>query len=166
MSKFKPGDKVVLINVDQYSDIMKQLMGKALVVNSIDTDKCGCEIVCARVPGEEGWFLYSDDLRLVSEAQPEPATDPAPAAVAEVPEPADQPELTPFQIRRGDLVEYDGDICVVFCKTPDSEGDYMIASLTGEPDYYWANIDELTKIGSIRKKVKRLQAQKESRNAT
>ena len=29
MSKFKPGDKVVLINVDHYSDIMKQLMGKA-----------------------------------------------------------------------------------------------------------------------------------------
>lgn len=80
MSKFRVGDKVVLINVDHYSDIMKQLMGKALVVNSIDTDKCGCEIVCARVPGEEGWFLYSDDLRLVSETQAEPAPEPAPEA--------------------------------------------------------------------------------------
>lgn len=148
MSKFKPGDKVVLINVDHYSDIMKQLMGKALVVNSIDTDKCGCEIVCARVPGEEGWFLYSDDLRLVSEAQPEPATEPAPA-------PAKKP------LRRGDIVEYDGDICVVFSNDADSEGDYMIASLTGEPDYYWANIDEFTRIGSIRKKIKRIKKEME-----
>ena len=152
MSKFKPGDKVVLINVDHYSDIMKQLMGKALVVNSIDTDKCGCEIVCARVPGEEGWFLYSDDLQLVSETQPEPApepTDPAPAAVAEVPKP----------IRRGDLVVFNGDICVVFSKGADRGGDYWVASLTGKPDHYWANIDEFTRIGSIRKKIKRLKAQ-------
>ena len=148
MSKFKPGDKVVLINVDHYSDIMKQLMGKALVVNSIDTDKCGCEIVCARVPGEEGWFLYSDDLRLVSEAQPEPATEPAPAA-------AKKP------LRRGDLVLYKGEIWVVYSEGGDRHGNCSIASLTGESDYNWAKIDELTRIGTIRKKVKQLEAQME-----
>ena len=148
MSKFKPGDKVVLINVDQYSDIMKQLMGKTLVVNSIDTDKCGCEIVCARVPGEEGWFLYSDDLRLVSEAQPEPATEPAPAA-------AKKP------LRRGDLVECRGILWVVFSNGEQSDGDYWIASLTGDPETYYATIYELTRVGSIRKKIKRIKKEME-----
>lgn len=141
MSKFRVGDKVVLINVDHYSDIMKQLMGKALVVNSIDTDKCGCEIVCARVPGEEGWFLYSEDLQLVSETQP---------------------KLAPQKpLRRGHLVKYDGKICVVVSKGVDCDGDYRIMSMTDKPDYFWANIYELTKIGSVRKKIKRLQAQME-----
>ena len=153
MSKFKPGDKVVLINVDQYSDIMKQLIGKVLVVNSIDTDKCGCEIVCARVPGEEGWFLYSDDLRLVSETQPEHATEPAPAAVQ---------KLKP--LRRGDLVMHRGQIGVVHAI--DRDCDYWVAMLTGDGGWVCRGAEDLTRIGSIRKKIKRLHAQKESRNAT
>ena len=66
------------------------------------------------------------------------------------------------QIRRGDLVDYDGDICVVFSKGADRDGEYMIASLTGEDDYYWASIDEFVRIGSIRKKIKQLREQKES----
>lgn len=65
------------------------------------------------------------------------------------------------QIHRGDLVEYDGDICVVLGKGPARDGEYRIAPLTGKPDFYWATIDEFVRIGSIRKKVKRLKAQME-----
>lgn len=148
MSKFKPGDKVVLINVDHYSDIMKQLMGKVLVVNSIDTDKCGCEIVCARVPGEEGWFLYSDDLRLVSEAQPEPATEPAPAA-----------SKKPKPIRCGDLVMHRGQIGVVH--EIDRDGGYWVAMLTGDGGCGCRGAEDLTRVGSIRKKVKRIKQEME-----
>ena len=151
MSKFKVGDKVVLINVDQYSDIMKQLMGKVLVVNSIDTDKCGCEIVCARVPGEEGWFLYSDDLRLVSEAKPEPATEPAPAAAQ---------KLKP--LRRGDLVEYRGQIGVVHETDPDEDDGYWVAMLTGDGRCVCRGAEDLTRIGSIRKKIKRIKKEMEN----
>ena len=88
---FKLGDKVQPINADRYNDIMKQLVGKTLLVRSVGNDKNGDEIVCAGAPGEEDWFWHSNDLRLVSvwsagPFHPEP-TDPAPAAAAEVPEP-------------------------------------------------------------------------------
>ena len=70
-------------------------------------------------------------------------TGPAPAA-------AQKP------LRRGDLVEFCGGIWVVFSE--DAYGEYGIATLTGDSNYYYADIDELTRIGSIRKKVKRLKA--------
>lgn len=88
----------------------------------------------------------SDSAEWVVRNQP---TDPAPAA-------AQKP------LRRGDLVEYQGDICVVLSKGADRDGEYYgIAPLTGTFNYYWADIDDLTRIGSIRKKVKRLKAQME-----
>lgn len=75
MSKFKVGDKVMLINVDRYTyyvdDIPKRLLGRPLVINSIGTDKNGNEIVYAGVPeGVCCWQWYSDDLRLVSDEEP------------------------------------------------------------------------------------------------
>ena len=143
MNKFKVGDKVTPINTDHCSDIMKQLVGKTLVVNSIDTDSCGCEIVCARVPGEEGWFLYSDDLRLVVDDSEQ---------TAPLPE-----EEKPLE--RGDLVEFCGAIWVVFSK--DADGEYGIALLTGGSNCCYSVINKLPRVGSIRKKVNRLQAQVE-----
>jgi len=127
MSKFKPGDKVVLINVDHYSDIMKQLMGKTLVVNSIDTDGCGCEIVCARVPVEEGWFLYSDDLRLV-------------------------PELVttqkPKMLDRGDLVEYLGEVWIVTIGTTPTDIFAKISTMTGKERTRWVTAYDVTCVGN------------------
>ena len=55
-----------------------------------------------------------------------------------------------------------GDVCVVISEHHDRGGDYWVASLTGKPNHYWANIDEFERIGSFRKKIKQLQAQKES----
>lgn len=146
MSKFKVGDAVVLVNADSYSYIMRQLVGVSLVVRTVENDRCGCEVVCAGVPGGEGWFLRSDDLRLVSAAEP---TGPTPVTVQK-------------PIRRGDLVEYNGDICVVFSKGANRDGEYRIAPLTGRSDYYWPTIDKLTRLGSVRKKIKQLREQKES----
>lgn len=141
MSKFRAGDKVTPINTDHCSDTVKQLMGKTLVVTSTDTDISHREIVWARVPGGYARCLYSDSLQLVSGAQTEP--------VPQKP------------LRRGHLVKYDGKICVVVSKGVDCDGDYRIMSMTGEPDCFWAGVDELIKVGSIRKKVKRLKNEME-----
>ena len=65
-------------------------------------------------------------------------------------------------LRRGDLVEYDGNICVVYKKLGDVDGiGYRVVSLTGDAGRWYVTHDELTRIGSIRKKVKRLKAQME-----
>lgn len=139
MSKFKVGDKVTLSSVDRYAfrdvDHMKQLFGRTLVVRSVHYDQF-TPVVFAGVPGDVCWNWYPDDLRLVSEAQPKPAPQ--------------KPVL------RGDLVEFNGSICVVISEGPDRGGDYWIASLTEKPDCYWANTDEFARVSSIRKKVKRI----------
>ena len=142
MSKFRVGDKVTPINTDHCSDIVKQLMGKTLVVTSTDTDISHREIVWARVPGGYARCLYSDSLQLVSGAQTEPAPQ--------------------KPLRRGDLVVWNGEIHMVFDDHPDSDGEYRIAALTGECGYDYAPTKELTRIGSIRKKVKRLKNEMES----
>jgi hypothetical protein len=218
MNKFKPGDKVMLINVDRYTyyvdDIPKKLLGKPLVINSIGTDKSGNEIVYAGVPeGVCCWQWHSNDLRLVSSGEPTPfqiaceqcnpgdkiiilSADPtyppykremvgtvqtviAISAQTQWPIHAEIPgqgitwawmpdevrlatpeeiELAknPQQLRRGDLVVYKGEICVVFSEGPNRVGDYMVASLTGDADYNWPKIDELVRVGSIIKKARRL----------
>lgn len=68
----------------------------------------------------------------------------------------------PQPLSRGDLVEYDGDICVVYQKCGDVDGiGYQVVSLTGSGGHWYVTHDELTRIGSIRKKIKRLKAQME-----
>lgn len=111
-------------------------------------------------------YVLRDDDEQAAPA-PDPAPDvPAPEQAA--PDPA--PAAAKKPIRRGDLVKYQGKIFMVISKGADPEGDYTIASLTGEPDFNWvknwAKIDELTRIGSIRKKVKRIKKEMEGRNAT
>lgn len=132
MSQFKPGDKVVVINVDSYSNIMKHLIGEELIVRSVGNDKCGCEIVCAGIPGVEGWFLRSDDLQLV----PVPTT-------AKKPKP----------LRRGDLVLYREQLGIIH--NIDSDG-YWVAALTGDGCCVHKNAKDLMRIGSVRKKIKRI----------
>ena len=142
MSKFKSGDKVTPISVDRYTDRnvcqREEMLGRTLVVRSVHNDEF-TSVVFAGFPGEGVWQWHPDDLRLVFETQAQP--------VPQKP------------LRRGDLVKYEGNICIVISKDTDSDGDCRIASLTDTPDYFWASMDELTKIGSIRKKVKCLQAQ-------
>ena len=141
MSKFKVGDKVTPFTTDHSSDFMKHLIGKTLVVIAIDTDTSRREVVWAKLPGGYSWRLYSHCLRLVAKAQTDSATQ--------------------KPLRRGHLVKYKGKICVVISKGTDPDVDYRIASLTDTPHFFWASVDELTKIGSIRKKVKKLKAQVE-----
>lgn len=214
MSKFKVGDKVVVINVDSYSNIMKHLVGEELIVRSVGNDKCGCEIVYAGIPGVEGWFLRSDDLRLISETQ----TESADQAPAEVPEPkhskqfkvgdyvvvigghnkSDQVHIVtdsgfsvyplevnfltyttegrlvttdenvclrhatpeeiaaskkPKPLRRGDLVLYREQLGIIH--NIDSDG-YWVAALTGDGCCVHKNAKDLMRIGSVRKKIKRI----------
>ena len=145
MSKFKVGDIVVPINADHYGDnaCMKQLV-VTWVSLFAGNDEDDNELVIAGVPGEVARFWNSKNLRLVPTAQPE-----------SIPPAVQKP------IRRGDLVRYKGEIWVVFSEGEDRHGDYSIASLTGGSDHNWAKIDELTRIGTIRKKVKQLKAQVE-----
>lgn len=66
----------------------------------------------------------------------------------------------PQPLRRGDLIEYDGDICVVYKKFVDGDNiGYRVVSLTGDAGRWYVTHGELTRIGSIRKKIKRLKAQ-------
>ena len=68
----------------------------------------------------------------------------------------------PQPLRRGDLIEYDGDICVVYKKFGDGDGiGYRVVSMTGDAGRWYVTHGELTRIGSIRKKVKSLKAQME-----
>lgn len=74
---------------------------------------------------------------------------------------ADEIAAAEKPLRRGDLVVWNGEIGVVFSNCADRDGDYAIASLTGDPDHYWVKIDELTRISSIGKKVERLKNEME-----
>lgn len=60
-------------------------------------------------------------------------------------------------LRRGDLVEFCGDAWVVFEANYADDG-YWIHAMTGNSRQGYARARDLTRIGSIRKKVKRLKA--------
>lgn len=66
----------------------------------------------------------------------------------------------PKPIRRGDLVEFCGNIWVVIDAHLD-HGGCWIGAITGDPETRYSNASELTRVGSIRKKVKQLKAQVE-----
>ena len=148
MSGFKPGDKVTPLNVyrQDYAGPMERLIGKTMTVVSISKDREGNEIVHADVPGETELAWYAQDLRLVSETQADPI-DPEQKA-------AQKP------IRRGDLVEYDGVLWVVYSDGEDICGQYRIASLTGEPIIHYAALAELIFAGSIHKKIKKVKRER------
>ena len=154
MSQFKPGDKVTPVNMDRYtdrnSDRRKEMLGCTLLVRAIHNDEF-TSVVFAGVPGEGVWQWHPNDLRLVSAwsaepLQPEP-TDPAPAAQK--------------PIRRGDLVMHRGQIGVVHEIDPDGEDGYWVAMLTGDGHCVCRGAEDLTRIGSIRKKIKRIKKEME-----
>ena len=140
MNNFKPGDKVVVIDGPQKGEKVRTLKNR---VDSIFFTNFPVRIKNQHYDAKGNW--YAGTKVCLRHATPEEI------AAAEKP------------IRRGDLVEYQGKVFMVISKGADPEGDYTIASLTGEPDFNWVKnwvkIDELTKIGSIRKKIKRLKAQ-------
>ena len=146
MSNFKQGDKVTPVSSERrgYNGTMKQLVGKTLLVHSVGNDETGNETVCAGVPGEFGWYWYSDDLQLVTERSAEQFQ-------AEANYTAQKP------LRRGDLVMWSGEIGVVYGIDPD--GECWVASLAGDDCCVCRGAEDLTRVGSIRKKVKRLKAQ-------
>lgn len=181
MSRFKIGDLVTPINAGDYEfrNARERLFGKVLMVTMVLPGEEGVNVRAGIVEGKE-WYWFSDDLRLVSAVQPEPEADQAPEptrptkkpetmrenwggipflnpfADAHAPEPTD-PAPAQKPLRRGDLVEYDGRVCVVAEIDPE-DSDCWVAALTGEHGYDRVHAKELTRIGSIRKKVKRLKA--------
>lgn len=161
MMQFKVGDKVTPVNAYCDNDIMEQFVGKTLLVISV-----GDEVVCAGVPGEGDWYWHSNDLRLVSE----PDTDPEPSehfrvgdyvVLIDGPEKSEEIEASkgPKRLRWGALVVCNGEIHMVFDDHPDDYGDYRVLCLTRDCMYSYMPAKELIKVGSIRKKIKRLKAQ-------
>ena len=184
MKTFKTGNKVVLVNPDRYESrnakAMKKLANNTLVVHSVSSDG---SVVFAGLPGKRTWPWHSKDLALAYEDWEEPSSDYShytrafrypedfqlesdqdkannPEPVTEVPEPnllQIEASHKPKSLRRGDLVIYDGDICVVLSKFDgDDGGDYVVASMTRDPYYCWPKVSELTPVGSIRKKIKKI----------
>lgn len=132
-----PGDKIMILSADPtYSAYKREMVGTVQTVIAISA-KTQLPIH-AEIP-EQGitWAWMPDEVRLATPEEIESAKNPQ-------------------QLRRGDLVVYKGEICVVFSEGPDRIGDYMVASLTGDADYNWPKIDELVRVGSIIKKVRRL----------
>ena len=149
MSKFKPGDTVTPVNVDcgLYSEGMKRLLGKTLLVLSVGDGKNGDEFVCAGEPGSIHRFWFADDLRLVSAWSAEQFQ-------AEATDTAQNP------LKRGDLVtRYGSSLCVVVDVA--AGGTCWIHPIAGEGSQDYFHFEELTKVGSIRKKAKRLLKQME-----
>lgn len=141
MSKFKTGEYVVPLRADRPGCIheMKMQIGKALQVYD-STDFIGDLTVYAGKPGSKNkkWLWNPDDLRL--------------ATIEEIQKAKKQ---KPF--RRGDVVKYDGDIWIVVGLGDEHLNEIDIASLTGELKIYHVLIDEdIIRIGSIRKKIKRI----------
>lgn len=159
MSKYAPGDKVTPISVDRYTDRnvcqREEMLGRTLVVRSVHNDEF-TSVVFAGFPGEGVWQWHPDDLRLVFETQAEPEADPAPAPAA--PDPTD-PAPAQKPLRRGDLVMWNGEIGVVHEIDPDGEDGYWVAMLTGDASCVCSSAEDLTRVGSIRKKIKRLKEQ-------
>ena len=137
---FNPGDKIMILSADPtYPACKREMVGTVQTV--IEISARTQQPIHAEIPGQGSrWAWMSDEVRLAT---------PEEIAAAEKP------------LRRGDLVLYKGEIWVVYSEGGDRHGDYSIASLTGESDYNWAKIYELTRIGTIRKKVKQLKAQVE-----
>ena len=142
MYVFKHGDHVVPLRADRAGCTleMKKNIGKVLKIYDT-TGRLGDFTVMAGVPGSnrKQWFWHHADLR--------PAT-PEEIAAAQKPQP----------LRRGDLVVSNGDIYVVI-ETNHADGGYWIHAMTGKGGQDYTKAKDLTRIGSIRKKVKRLKAQ-------
>lgn len=161
MGKFKVGDLVTPINAVDYEfrNAREHLLGKVLMVTMVLPGEEGVNVRAGIVEGKE-WYWFSDDLRLVSAVQPEPEADPAPAPAAPDPtDPAPAPAAAQKPLRRGDLVMCRGQVGVVH--EIDRDGDYWVAMLTGDGGCVCRGAEDLTRVGSISKKVKQIKKEME-----
>ena len=137
MSKFKVGDYVVVIAGPDKSS-------KVHVVESSGNPT---------YPLRVAFCTYTEDGRLLTNSK---GSYMRLATIKEI-----AAMQKPKPLRRGDLVECRGVLWVVYSEGEDFDGYYWIASLTGIPETHRIGINELTRVGSISKKVNRLQAQME-----
>ena len=141
---FKPGDYVVPIRADrnEYAPEMETVVGEVLKIPYGFSGNCGIVFLQAGKlnPRSIKWFWHRDDLRHATAEEIAAATKPKP-------------------LRRGDLVMWNGEIGVVHEIDPDGEDGYWVAMLTGDASCVCSSAEDLTRVGSIRKKIKRLKEQ-------
>lgn len=146
MGNFKPGDYVVPVRADRAGcdDDMKKRIGKVLQVFET-TESVGEMTVLAgkRQQLGECWFWHPDDLRHATADEIAAATKPK-------------------SLRRGDLVDYSGNICMVFDERTSKRGERLIVVLNSKDrmDSFYAYVDDLVCVGSIRKQLKRAKQKK------
>ena len=138
MNKFKVGDHVVLIAGPEKSN-------EVHVVTKSDNPT---------YPLRVAFYTYTEDGRLLTDSKGSYMRH----ATAEEMAASKKSNL----LRRVDLVECRGALWVVYSEGEDFDGYYWIASLTGVPETHRIGINELTRVGSISKKAKRLEVQMES----
>ena len=68
----------------------------------------------------------------------------------------------PKRLRWGDLVVCNGEIHMVFDDHPDEDGDYRILCLTMACGYSYMPAKDMSRVGSIRKKIKRLKQERKA----
>lgn len=144
MKQFKVGDKVKLINADRYTHRnfkqIQELLGQTLVVRSVHYDGPN-PAVFAGVPGDGCWEWHPNDLQLVSELAP---------------------TQKPKMLDRGDLIEYLGEVWIVTIGTTPTDIFAQISTLTGRERTRWVTAYDVTCVGNIRKKVKRIKNEMEN----
>lgn len=145
MSKFKPGDKVIVI--------ASPYKGSKVHTVQASTDRHYPLLVGGGTFTAEGTWYSTNNMVCLRHALAEEIT-------------AAESEQKPKPLRRGDLVMWNGEIHMVFDDHPDSYGEYRAVNLTGECGYDYMPGKELIWIGSIRKKIKRIKNEMEGRNAT
>lgn len=136
---FKAGDKVVVVDGPQKGEKVRTLKNR---VDSIFFTNFPVRIKNQHYDAKGNW--YAGAKVCLRHANPEEI-----AAAAEKP------------LRRGDLVEYCGKVYIVCWDYSDDDGTYAVVPLDkkhfGGFVYLQANM--MTRIGSIRKKIKRIQTQ-------
>lgn len=161
MSKFKIGDRVTPINIDNYTQysekVMNQMLGKMLIVTGTSIDSDWREVIHAGIPGELDLHWYPEDLFLLSEPQINHSTN-LQEHIGKKRKKRKKP------LKCGQLVEYKGRIWIILSEA-DVFGEYEIASIAdGSSLIDSAPESKLTLVGSIRKKIKHLEAALETKN--
>ena len=134
MSKFKSGDYVVPSSqIVTYDVKMKNYLGRVLQVTTVH-EKEYYGSVQAGIPGKEAWGWNPHDLRFATAEEIAASKKPKPFC-------------------RGDLVLYREQIGIIH--NIDSDG-YWVAALTGDGCCVHKNAKDLMRIGSVRKKIKRI----------
>lgn len=143
MSKFKPGDKImILAAADWYQPSKRALVGKVQTVAEVESFDGEPFILTNSDEKNAHFWAWGWKLDEVRHATAEEI------AAAQKPQP----------LRWGDLVKYDGDICMVFDERPTDYGERLVVILDdrGRSGYHYAYAEYLTRVGSIRKKIKRI----------